>query len=93
MDAVEGNGGKVLKPPHKSGAHGSRAVILDRTGRQDLSGLSPEAMMGGVGNAGDIGAMMQALGGQQIDPKQIQIMQLQLRPTMLVNSSDVIPTL
>lgn len=59
---------------------GGAAGIPGMGGPGDLSGLSNEAMMGGMGNGGDIGAMMQALGGmngQQIDPKQIQIMQLQ----------------
>ncbi|MBN9420473.1 MAG: hypothetical protein J0I12_33825 [Candidatus Eremiobacteraeota bacterium] len=46
-------------------------------GPGDLSGLSSEALLGGIGNGGDLGALMQALGGQQLDPKQLQIMQLQ----------------
>lgn len=46
-------------------------------GPGDLSGLSSEALLGGMGNGGDLGALMQALGGQQLDPKQLQIMQLQ----------------
>lgn len=49
-------------------------------GPGDLSGLSNEALLGGIGNGGDLGALMQALGGmdgQQLDPKQLQIMQLQ----------------
>ena len=49
-------------------------------GPGDLSGLSNEALLGGIGNGGDVGALMQALGGmngQQLDPKQLQIMQLQ----------------
>ena len=49
-------------------------------GPGDLSGLSNEALLGGIGDGGDVGALMQALGGmngQQLDPKQVQIMQLQ----------------
>lgn len=46
-------------------------------GPGDLSGLSSEALLGGVGDGGDLGALMQALGGPQLDPKQLQIMQLQ----------------
>ncbi len=46
-------------------------------GPGDGSGLSSEALLGGIGNGGDVGALMQALGGQQLDPKQLQIMQLE----------------
>lgn len=49
-------------------------------GPGELSGLSSEALLGGIGNGGDVGALMQALGGmngQQLDPKLLQIMQLQ----------------
>lgn len=34
VDAVEGQGGKVLKPPHQMGSYGSRAVVIDSEGNR-----------------------------------------------------------
>ena len=45
-------------------------------GPQDIAGISNEALNGGVGNMGGLGAMLQALSGEKLDPTQLRVMQL-----------------